>query len=234
MYRPQRLSCLQSRGFTLTELLVAIVILATLGVLIFPAIQGAIHQSKVTESMSRMRQLAMAVNLYSADNNNHFPGSGNSPTQRWFHQVSPYLGYEADSQASGVPLYSYGYEIDEVFCPVLTGQTVEGASGSYKARFGLNRRLVVPGQVLGIPRARVTKPGATVMIVTKANGAPNAHYSAYPSHPWGVAGNYQRNRSPEQGMEDNGYIGSHAYVFCDGHIEKRDIFIGAEAFDPAP
>lgn len=222
------------RGFTLTELLVAVTILVVLAALAFPAIQGAIHQSKVTESMSRMRQLGVAVNLFSADNKNHFPGSGNSASQRWFHQVAPYLGYEADAQASGVPVYTRGYEIDEIYCPVLSGQSVPGGSGTYLARFGLNRNLTVTGQVLGIKRTRVTNPGTTVMIVTKANGAPNAHYGPYPDHGWGVAGNYQRNRSPEEGMEEDGFIGSHAYVFCDGHIEKRDHFIGAEAFDPAP
>jgi len=229
-----------STGFTLVEVLVVIAILAVLFALLFPAVQNTTHRALVAESTSRMQNLARAIQLYAGENNMRFPGHGYGASQRWFHQVVPYLGIEPDGVQNGVPYYSGAYDLlDLLSCPVLHGKPIEGRSGTYVSRFGMNRLLDpqannprAPNSMTGISMLSVKRPAQTVLLATKANGSPSVHYGPYPDHPWGVAGNYELGRSPEKGMEEDGFIGRHAYVFCDGHLEFRDHFIGADAFDP--
>jgi len=79
---------------------------------------------------------------------------------------------------------------------------------------------------------RVKQPARTVLLATKASGAPGLRERPYPDHKDGVSGNYARGRSVESSGGADGFIGLHAYVFCDGHIEKHERFIGADAFKP--
>jgi prepilin-type N-terminal cleavage/methylation domain-containing protein len=228
------------RAFSLLEILVVIAILAILAAVLFPALQGSIHRARVAESTTRMQNLAKAIRLYAADNNMHFPGSGYGASTRWLHQVVPYLGIEPDGVRDGVSFYSMAYDLfDLTTCPVLHGKPIEGKSGTYPARFGMNRRLDpqannsnAPKKMTGVSMLSVKRPAQTVLLATKANNAPSLHDGPYPDHQWGVSGNYERGRSPEKGMEEDGFIGRHAYIFCDGHLEFRDHFIGAEAFRP--
>ena len=225
------------QGFTLIELLVVIAVIGILAAILIPVIGSVRHNARVTESTSRMRQLSVAAQMYGADNQMRFPGNGNSAGQRWFHQVVPYMGVEPNGQAQGIPLYSDAYSLfDLIACPVLNGEPTGKGSSTYPARFGLNRNLmdINSGRLTGIPMTLVLDPAKTVMIATKASGTPGLHYSPYPDHPWGVAGNYERGRSPELGADSDGYIGKHAYVFCDGHLEVREYFIGEDAFWPDP
>jgi|GEM_PF-5481029 len=228
------------RAFSLVEMLVVTAIVAILLALLFPAVQGLLHRARVVESTTRMQNLAKAIRLYAADNNMHFPGAGHSASQRWFHQVVPYLGIVPDGVQGGVAFYSKAYDLDDLLsCPVLHGRPIEGGGGTYIARFGMNRLLdpqannsKAPKSMTGISLLSVNRSAKTVLLATKANGAPSLHYGPYPDHAWGVAGNYEQGRSPEKGMEADGFIGRHAYIFCDGHLEFHDKFIGADAFDP--
>ena len=57
-----------ARGFTITELMVVIgVIIVMLG-LLFPALAGFVKSSKMTKSMSNMRQIGTWISLYATDN----------------------------------------------------------------------------------------------------------------------------------------------------------------------
>jgi len=228
-------------AFTLVETLVVVGILAVLVALLFPVVQGGIHNSRVLKSTTRMKNLAHAIQLYGADNDMRFPGPGHGPTTRWYHQVVPYLGIKPDGVQDGVPFSSRAYDLYElVSCPVLHGQPIKGGSGTYLARFGINRLLPphvsgTRGDMRGLSVLKVKQPARTVLLATKASGAPGLHYGVYPGdHQWGVAGNYERGRSVESGMDEDGFIGLHAYAFCDGHIEMHQHFIGAAAFEPDP
>jgi len=181
-----------------------------------------------------MKNLAHAIQLYGADNNMRFPGSGYGPPSRWFHQVVPYLGIKPDGVTDGVPHYRSAYDLyDLVSCPVLHGKPVEGGSGTHLARFGLNRRLEGnENEMRGFSMLRVKQPARTVLLATKASGAPGLRDRPYPANKDGVAGNYARGRSVESSVGEDGFIGMHAYAFCDGHIEKHERFIGADAFKP--
>jgi hypothetical protein len=220
----------------LIEILVVIAVIAVLASILIPVARHAIFEAKVTDSTNRMRSLGQAIQLYASDNNMQFPGNGYNATQRWFHQVAPYLGTEADGYEDGVPYFTGAYGRDELFsCPALSGEPKEGG-GTYLARFGLNRLLYEVGgeSMTGLSMLQVVDPSKTVMLATKASVTPGLHFVPYPAHSWGISGNYERGRSPEAGMGDDGFLGRHGVLFCDGHLEVRETFVGREAFEPNP
>ena len=63
----------KSRGFTLIELLVVIAIIALLMAIIMPALRAAKDQARLAVCANNMRQLAIAVNTYMADNDSKTP-----------------------------------------------------------------------------------------------------------------------------------------------------------------
>ena len=63
------------RGFTLIELLVVIVIIAILAALLFPALSGALENSRRTNCLSNGRQLQAGIVAYSTENDGNLPYS---------------------------------------------------------------------------------------------------------------------------------------------------------------
>jgi len=61
------------RGFTVTELLAAIAVIAVLGMLLFPAFRDFRVRSQGVHCMNSMRQLGSALLAYSADHNGWLP-----------------------------------------------------------------------------------------------------------------------------------------------------------------
>jgi len=55
------------RAFTLIELLVVIAIIAILAAILFPVFAQAKQAAKVTSSLSGMKQVALGLQMYSAD-----------------------------------------------------------------------------------------------------------------------------------------------------------------------
>jgi len=67
-----RRGSIQSQAFSLIELLVVVAIIGLLAGLTVPAIAAALNRAKIAGSQSNLRQIAMAANLYSTDNNQRF------------------------------------------------------------------------------------------------------------------------------------------------------------------
>lgn len=214
------------------ELIVVVAIVVILAAILIPVIRSVRVSAENAESVSRLRSLGEAISLFTSDNNGRYPGSGIIYTERWLHQVAPYLGFESTGSMDGVPLYEDAYQRDEYFtCPALHGEPIPNGKGEYPARYGMNLR-IAGGQrtTRGVPSVAVKDPAETVLLATKASGTPHVRPNPYPEDDWGVAANLRPDRNPEGGTDADGFMGKHAYTFCDGHVEVREHFIGSDAF----
>ncbi len=224
-------------AFTLIEILVVIAIIAVLAALIFPVYSRIVKQAEVSESVSRMRNIGQAVQLFASDNDLAFPGGGfgggGQPLIRWMHLVAPYMGYDADGSFEGVSYSTKGYssELDDLFtCPALTGKSKPDGNGTYFGRYGMNLELTGDKTMKGVKMASISSPSKTVLLATKAQNAPGLRPLVYPKHQFGVAANFRPDRNPEGGVDSSGKTGPVGYLFCDGHVGVLDEFIGADAF----
>jgi prepilin-type N-terminal cleavage/methylation domain-containing protein/prepilin-type processing-associated H-X9-DG protein len=78
------------RGFTLIELLVVIVIIGILAGLIVPAVNKALVQARFAGSQSNLRQIGIALLLFSQENNGNFPiAAGVIPYNKDWESVDP-------------------------------------------------------------------------------------------------------------------------------------------------
>ena len=116
------------KGFSLIELLAVIAIIAALSAILIPVV-GAIRSSaRKTKSLSNLRQIAAAMQMYSSDNKGFYPigyyrapsaeelkemttvpYGGNSPYRGvifWYQQITPYLNQVVPLETSDSVLVS--------------------------------------------------------------------------------------------------------------------------------
>ncbi len=145
-------------AFTLTELLVAMSILALLSAMAIPALRGALDRADRAVCLSNLRQLGQALTEYVSDHGHYpaaeFPVLDSSgrvvERQRWYHLISPYLDTGPRAWSSGQgraaldPITGQAREVilpsqddldQEVFSPVLRCPKVShwevGRNGAY-------------------------------------------------------------------------------------------------------
>ena len=78
------------KGFTLIELLVVIAIIAILASIMFPVFARAREKARQTSCQSNLRQLGIAVLMYSEDYDEVFPTQA-ADGAKWDIQIQPYL-----------------------------------------------------------------------------------------------------------------------------------------------
>ena len=91
----------KSRGFTVIELLIIVIIVAVLVCIVIPAIFAAKQKAQQIICVNNLRQLFLAFEQYTNDNNGLLPRPNNSSTSKdgtkicnaevWFKAIDNYL-----------------------------------------------------------------------------------------------------------------------------------------------
>ncbi len=101
------------RGFTLIELLVVIAIIAILAAILFPVFARAREKAKAASCLSNVKELALAVMMYTQDYDDTLPASqypGNpSNSDQWFEKIQPYVNNLQIQVCPSAPNRNPGY-----------------------------------------------------------------------------------------------------------------------------
>ena len=219
--RPAHQACLclrRSTAFTLIELLVVIAIIAVLAAFAFPAVKSALYSAKSAETVSNLKQVAVLVANYTADNNNRLPNSidwgavnGNPPGLRFFARSlaeNAGFGYQQPPRTEMRPLPEFFYD------PCLEGNArPQHPMGA----FGVNDSILPAGSE-GIPFSSIQNPAQKVIYcsVSSKNGPRSSQ--------WRFIGK----DFTSEGMRVDPYPDPRnaervAALFADGHVEKLDV-----------
>jgi len=205
-------------AFTLVELLVVVVIIATLvGLSLGVFVKVQVTRNR-TQSASRLRQWGVAMAAYVADNNGALPrrGQGVQPVTQldrptdWFNALPPYLGLQSYGTLVAAGQRPHAGD-NSLF--VRPGATDPG--GAAFLSYGMNMNLSPWNLSSPTSLPQIALPATTVFLAE----APGPYASTYPS------------KMPYSCQAD--YNGTGNILFLDGHVGVFSAaYLGVNKGDP--
>lgn len=228
-------------GFTLTEVIVVIALIAILLVVLLPSLGLVINKAGTSESAANLRRLGIAMHAFAGEHGGAFPPTASqTKTEQgtWQHLGSwdgyllPYLGVEASPGASPGD-YGKVLKVAQLYSHPNDESAIE-LEGKARRSYAM----VAGNGMVGMstwsgtgwfPSARIsTIPSpATTLLITEKAGYPNNVIGRT-----GHAGVRSINIQTAHEAELNPG-GKFNYLFCDGHVEllHPDETIGSGSYD---
>ena len=206
-------------AFTLTELLVVIVIIAILAAILVPAISRSRVQARQVACLSNMRQIGTALLLYTGENDGEFPptthSTGTKFEKAWIFQLErlipdldkvricpadPFAKERLANNGSSYTLNSH------VFVPTI------GPFGQKRDSFTNIRRIVYPAHTF-LAFIISDQQGVTMM-------SDHTHSDRWGRNWLRVCLDIEPNRHRSGASNAMRTNGSANYLFADGHVEN--------------
>jgi prepilin-type N-terminal cleavage/methylation domain-containing protein/prepilin-type processing-associated H-X9-DG protein len=231
-------------GFTLIELLVVIAIISILAAILFPVFAQAREKARQTACLSNMKQLGLALQMYTQDYDEFFPAVyfGERDTRRghtWRYSIYPYTKNRFMFYCGSANLRSWQPNLVErafnvyagtdsqgnpVYNSVISTLDFRGTSAYAVPR--VHRNLGGPTPIFSDPDtvmslARINAPAGTIAlgeVSTEFTGS--FHYDGFPWNSHTLAPN-ALGRVPGGGLTSLRHNGGANYVFADGHTQWR-------------
>ncbi len=184
---------LRNKAFTLIELLVVIAIIAILAAILFPVFAQAKTAAKKTQSLSNIKQIGTAVQMYLGDYDDNFPmseygGNGAVAHIQWYTAVNPYIKNDRTTVSHGV---NVNFGQSGIFRPpsfprqINTAVGGQGGGGGYGAHneifannYGHNGQPGAAAPNATVPATYLDNPSQKILLLEK--GANNSDWN----YPW--------------------------------------------------